>query len=77
MSSINEQLQDLTRLQDDMGDEYGEFLTRENLPEVSADELLMFVLTAEQRRWVSDFVARWEEIDRQADILHTATAHGA
>lgn len=41
-------------------EELKNFCEEEKLPHISADELLFEDITNEQRRWLSDFVRRWE-----------------
>lgn len=41
-------------------DEYTRFLEENQLPEVCAEALIHEELTPEQRRWVTDFIGRWE-----------------
>lgn len=42
--------------------EFGRWCEREHLPDMSADELLHEDITVEQRKWLTDFSQRWEEM---------------
>jgi hypothetical protein len=49
---------------EELGEEYGQFLEENGLPELSADELLLHPsLTPEQRDWLRDFSERWESAE--------------
>ena len=39
-----------------------------DLPDTSAEALLHEEITPEQRRWLSDFIARWEAADHDATL---------
>lgn len=40
--------------------EYQDWVDAQGLPQFSADELICEDLTAEQRKYVSEFIERWE-----------------
>jgi hypothetical protein len=42
-------------------DEYATWTRVNDLPPMSADELLYEEISDEQRRWLSDFIRRWNE----------------
>lgn len=46
---------------DQLTTEYQDWCARNGLPQISADELLHETLTDEQRRYVSEFLIRWDE----------------
>lgn len=52
-----------------MSAEYVAWIKEQNLPDVCAEELILEDLTSDQRRWVGDFILRWETMqeDRFAD----------
>jgi hypothetical protein len=55
---------------DSMADLYRRWTSEQGLPEVDADELILSDITADQRRWVSDFIIGWEAVQARADDTH-------
>jgi hypothetical protein len=62
---------------DDLTEELDAYCKREGLEAIDAMELLMGDLTAEQRAWISRFVARWDALEDAADLAENVRAHGA
>lgn len=49
----------------DLTNEYMAWLDHNNLPQMSADELVHEDgLSAEQRKWLGEFTRRWDDIER-------------
>ena len=49
-------------------DEYEAYCKAQGLPWWSADELILLnTLTPEQRRWISDFIVRWDECMKETN----------
>ena len=46
---------------------YNDFLYASDLPQRSADELVLEVTDLQQRRWLSTFIASWEKTEALAD----------
>jgi hypothetical protein len=46
---------------------YNEFLFQSDLPESSADELILEITDPDQRRWLSAFIVSWEKTQELAD----------
>lgn len=57
--SVDEQEADYGRLTTELE----AYCAAQSIPYLSADELIHEELTPEQRRWVSDFILRWEAVD--------------
>ena len=51
----------------ELGNEWGDFLEREGLPARCAEELLHEDITPEQRRWISQFIIRWDAVAEPAN----------
>ncbi|QIG69201.1 hypothetical protein EVB78_167 [Rhizobium phage RHph_N1_15] len=45
--------------------EFDAYIKANNLPNVSAEELILEELSDDQRRWVSAFILRWEDAERE------------
>lgn len=49
-----------------LSDEYAAWCSAQKLPVCSADEQDPHVLTPNQRRWLGDFIRRWEAAEAAA-----------
>jgi hypothetical protein len=61
---------------DDLTEELAAYQAREGMEPQCAEEALAEDITAEQRTWLSRFVARWEALEDAADLAATVRAHG-
>ena len=46
---------------------YNDFLWETNLPQMSAEDLILSDITAEQRTWLSTFITLWEDMERKSN----------